>query len=144
MIHPRTPRARSVALAGLLLATVGGSCANAQDDAPAAPNAQSRQVAQETLSPTSTLTVREIVMAPGEVAPAHRHSGSVFVYVLEGSVRSQINDEPAVLYHAGDSWFEPEGVIHTLAENPSETDAVRLLAVAVAPSGEPFAKAPAQ
>jgi quercetin dioxygenase-like cupin family protein len=140
MTHAKHPVAIALiaAPAAALLALGGLSAAAAQEEGEPE---RFRQLAQESLSPTSALTATEILMAPGETVPSHRHSGSVFVYVLEGEVRSQINDEPVVLYRPGDVWFEAEGVTHTLVENASATEPVRLLLVGVAPPGAPPARA---
>jgi quercetin dioxygenase-like cupin family protein len=55
--------------------------------------------------------------------------------VLSGSVRSQLNDGPAVDYRKGQSWVEPPGTQHSLTANPSETDSASLLAIFVASGG---------
>jgi quercetin dioxygenase-like cupin family protein len=108
----------------------------AQDDAASAPSPV-RVLAAESLSPQTQLTALELVMAPAQSSPAHRHAGSVFVYVLEGAVRSQLNDDAPVVYEAGQSWFEPDGALHTLTENASANQPARLLVVFVAPKDQP-------
>ena len=92
-----------------------------------------RALAEEELSPSSVLTATEIRMAPGVPTQSHTHAGPVFVYVVEGSVVSQLNDEPAVLYEAGDTWFEPEGVTHTMVKTANDIDPALLLVMMVAP-----------
>jgi len=41
---------------------------------------------------------------PGGFSPAHTHPNSAFIYatVLEGSIRSQVNDGPVTTYRAGE------------------------------------------
>ncbi len=122
-------------LAALLAcALLGSADAHEQDTAQ---SVQRRILQTEPLShlPGNTLTALEVEIAPGGSAARHRHAGSQFVYVLSGSIRSQLNDGPAVVYKAGESWIEPAGVVHSMAENVSKTEPVKLLAVFIAPTG---------
>ena len=82
--------------------------------------------------PGYTLTSIIVELQPGAIAPAHKHDGFVYAYVLQGRVRSQLNDNDIIEYSAGDVWTEPPAVIHTLTENASDTDIARLLVVFVA------------
>jgi quercetin dioxygenase-like cupin family protein len=139
------PRCTAIAC---LFAAVGCATAFADDEQPAQQQAQqdgqqssqSRALATETLGalPEATvLNATEIEIGPGYSAPSHRHPGWVFVYVLEGEIRSRINDEPIVLYRAGDIWFEPNGAEHSFFENASATEPARFLVVRVGPPIEP-------
>ncbi|HYZ24347.1 MAG TPA: cupin domain-containing protein [Rhodopila sp.] len=76
--------------------------------------------------------------APGGASPAHRHAKSAFIFatVLDGAVRSQVNDGPAKVYHAGESFTELPGDRHVISENASQTEPARLLAVFVVDSSE--------
>src|SRR5512132_4167464 len=51
---------------------------------------------------------------PGGLSPAHTHPNSAFIYatVLEGAIRSQVNDGPAITYRAGESFSEFPGDRH--------------------------------
>jgi quercetin dioxygenase-like cupin family protein len=75
--------------------------------------------------------------APGGSSRPHRHTtkGTVVAYVLEGAIRSQVNDGPITVYEAGESWLEPPGSAHPVSENASATEPARLLAVFVAEDG---------
>ena len=44
----------------------------------------------------------------GAGSSSHRHPSSAFIYarVLEGAIRSKVNDEPERTYQAGESWTE--------------------------------------
>lgn len=122
----------SLLIAGSLFAL--GASTSFADDRPAPPPAlKPRVLASAALSPTMTLGGVELNLAPGYASPSHRHDGSLFAYVLEGEVRSRIDDGPIVTYHAGDSWVEPQGVEHRLFENASATKPARVLAVRVGP-----------
>lgn len=81
------------------------------------------------------LTAVEVEIAPGKSAPSHIHAGFVFVYVLEGTVRSQLNNSETLEFTKGQTWIEPPGTIHSLTQNPSATDKAKLLAVFIAKKG---------
>jgi quercetin dioxygenase-like cupin family protein len=76
--------------------------------------------------------------APGAVSPAHIHPASAFIYatVLEGAIRSQVNDGPVTVYRAGESFSENPSDRHGVSENASTTERARLLAVFVVDTGE--------
>jgi quercetin dioxygenase-like cupin family protein len=71
--------------------------------------------------------------APGESSPPHIHAKSAFIYatVLEGAIRSQVNDGPEQVFMAGDNWSEVPGDRHGVSANASATEPARLLAVFV-------------
>jgi hypothetical protein len=71
--------------------------------------------------------------------PAHKHSGPVFAYVLEGSVENQVDPEDPRTYHAGDVWYEPAMHVHRLLRNLSDTQPARILVFQVLPKGQPAA-----
>lgn len=76
--------------------------------------------------------------APGGSSRSHRHPQSAFIYatVLEGAIRSQVNDGPVKVYHAGESWFEQPGDHHRVSANASDTEPAKLLAVFVVDTGD--------
>ena len=75
---------------------------------------------------------------PGGSSLPHTHPNSAFIYatVLEGAIRSQVNDGPVITYRAGESFSEFPGDRHGVSENASKTDRARLLAVFVVDTGE--------
>jgi quercetin dioxygenase-like cupin family protein len=82
-----------------------------------------------------TVTVEIVEFPPLAFAPEHHHAGSVTVYVLSGIVRSQIAGQPAMDFHAGQSFFEPVGAVHLFAENPSATEPAKFMAIHIADDG---------
>lgn len=76
--------------------------------------------------------------APGGKSPAHHHAPSAFVYahVLSGAIRSQVDDEPAKVYQAGEGFHEVPGSHHRISENASDTEPASLLAVFVVDSSD--------
>lgn len=75
---------------------------------------------------------------PGGSSPAHTHPNSAFIYatILEGAIRSQVNDGPVTTYRAGESFSELPGDRHGVSENASTTAPARLLAVFVVDTDE--------
>ena len=75
---------------------------------------------------------------PGGSNPAHTHPHSAFIYatVLEGAIRSKVNDGPEKVYRAGESWAEVPGDHHVVSANASDTQPARLLAVFVVDTDE--------
>jgi quercetin dioxygenase-like cupin family protein len=75
---------------------------------------------------------------PGGYSSGHTHASSAFIYatVLEGAIRSQINDGPAQVYKAGQSFTELPGDRHPVSANASETESAKLLAVFVVDTNE--------
>src|SRR5919198_3944481 len=75
---------------------------------------------------------------PGGSNPAHTHPASAFIYatVLEGAIRSQVNDGPVKIYRAGQSFSELPGDRHAISANASKTKPAKLLAVFVVDTNE--------
>ena len=106
-------------------------------------------VAEETNAPYSKVTqifdrelpnvpgksMRAVLVeyGPGAASPSHRHPSSAFIYatVLDGEIRSQVNDGPARVYKAGEAWTEQPGDHHKVSANASDTKPARLLAIFV-------------
>ena len=73
-----------------------------------------------------------------EYGPGHTHPKSAFIYatVLEGAIRSQVNDGPVTVYKVGQSFSELPGDRHGVSANASETKPAKLLAVFVVDTNE--------
>ena len=56
--------------------------------------------------------------------------------MLEGAIRSQVNDGPVTTYKAGQSFSELPDDRHSVSANASETQPARLLAVFVVDTNE--------
>ncbi len=70
---------------------------------------------------------------PGGHNPSHTHPESAFIYatVIEGSIKSQINDGPVKIYKTGENWTEVPGDQHRVSANASNSEPAKLLAVFV-------------
>ena len=75
---------------------------------------------------------------PGAKSASHHHAKSAFImaYVISGAIRSQLEGEPARVYHAGETWSEAPGAHHTISENASATEPAELLAVFLLDTGD--------
>jgi quercetin dioxygenase-like cupin family protein len=83
--------------------------------------------------PGKSLVALVVDYAPGGASPSHIHAKSAFIlgYVLAGAIESQVNDEPARVYRAGESFYETPGSRHPVSRNASKTEPAKLLAVFV-------------
>jgi quercetin dioxygenase-like cupin family protein len=135
----------------LLQAGVGalaGAAAFDADDAGAAgagqaPPVQAKNLGTHPLGPAFdgwNGTILEVVYAPGGSSAAHQHPGPTFGYVVSGQIRWAIDGQPARVLHAGESFFEPMGSIHSTSANASETEPARLSVVILGRSGEPLSR----
>jgi quercetin dioxygenase-like cupin family protein len=131
-------------VAGALV--IGTGCALAQS---AAPNPVTVAPAfRQTIPniPGKSLAAVIVSYAPGAKSASHHHASSAFIsaYVLSGAVRSQVDDEPAKIYRAGESWFEQPGAHHKISENASATEPAQLLAIFVVDTDEKVLTTPDQ
>src|SRR5262249_11242815 len=88
--------------------------------------------------PGKSLRVVLVEYGPGAGSSSHRHPSSAFIYarVLEGAIRSKVNDGAERTYQAGESWSERPGDHHQVSQNASTTAPAKLLAVFVVDTGE--------
>jgi quercetin dioxygenase-like cupin family protein len=122
---------RVAAMAVVALAIAGAHAAHAEGD-------KVTPVHSEKLPnvPGKSLTAVVVNYAPGGKSASHHHAGSVFAYVLSGSIRSENSATgPARIYKAGENFFEPPGSEHLVSENASATEPASLLAIFVADDG---------
>jgi quercetin dioxygenase-like cupin family protein len=68
---------------------------------------------------------------PGGYSPSHEHAKSALIYatVIEGEVRSKVNDGPERIYRTGENWTELPGDHHVVSANASTTNPAKILAV---------------
>ncbi|HKA56536.1 MAG TPA: cupin domain-containing protein, partial [Candidatus Binatia bacterium] len=63
----------------------------------------------------------------------HRHPGPAFGYVLEGEFEWAIDDQPAKVLKAGETFYEPAGCLHRVAKNRAPKGKTRVVAVILHP-----------
>jgi quercetin dioxygenase-like cupin family protein len=127
-------------IALLLLAGVFLLSANAAAEETSAPVSKVTQIFDRELPNVPGKSLRAVLVeyGPGAASPSHRHPASAFIYatVLEGEIRSQVNDAPEHTYKAGESWTEVPGDHHKVSANASATKPARLLAIFVVDTSE--------
>jgi len=72
-------------------------------------------------------------VAPGAAFPLHSHPGRSEVLILQGALTQHPADGPAKVYHAGDSFMEEPGAVHSVSNDGSEP--VRLVWTLLLPEG---------
>ncbi len=88
-------------------------------------------------SPGKKLTTLIVSYAPGQTTPPHTHGDSFVVgYVLEGSIRSKVDDEKERVFQVGESWTEKPGAQHLIGGNASKTSSAKILAVFVSDASQ--------
>lgn len=83
--------------------------------------------------PGRSMVAVVVCYPPGGRSAVHRHAPSAFIfaYVLSGAIRSQVDDGPTKVYHAGEGFYEEPGAQHRVSENASADEPASLLAVFV-------------
>jgi quercetin dioxygenase-like cupin family protein len=125
-------------LCSLLLAALpfGGAVAQA----PKEKNSKVTLVYQHELPNVPGKSLKGVLVeyGPGGYSPGHTHAKSAFIYatVLEGAIKSKVNDGPVTTYKAGQSFSEMPGDRHGVSANASETEPAKLLAVFVVDTNE--------
>jgi quercetin dioxygenase-like cupin family protein len=70
----------------------------------------------------------QVTYPPGATSSAHRHPCPVVGYMISGTMRMQVSEQPVAEYKAGDSFVEMPTDVHRMATNPSaDTPAVFLV-----------------
>jgi quercetin dioxygenase-like cupin family protein len=77
---------------------------------------------------------------PGGASLPHRHDANVFVYVLEGSIVTQVDGQDAKTLSAGQTFHESPGDIHRKSANASATQPAKFLAFIVKDKGKPISR----
>jgi quercetin dioxygenase-like cupin family protein len=81
--------------------------------------------------------VEVVDFAPGEVSQPHRHNADLFVYVLKGSVVTQVEGDVSKTVNAGEVFYESPTDVHTVSRNASATQPAKLLVFYVKVKGDP-------
>jgi quercetin dioxygenase-like cupin family protein len=109
-------------------------------DAPKSKNAKVTLVYHYELPNVPGKSIKGVLVeyGPGGYSSGHTHAKSAFIYatVLEGAIRSRVNDGPVTTYSAGQSFSELPGDRHGISANASETKPAKLLAVFVVDTSE--------
>jgi quercetin dioxygenase-like cupin family protein len=129
---------RGAALLAMLAVPVGFA-----QNAPSNPPKERARVVLSTPLPAlegnhlKTILV-EVNYGPGESSPPHSHPCAVVGYVVEGTLRTQVEGEPERVYAAGGSFYEPPNGVHAVSANASTTKPAKLVAYFVCDRDAPL------
>jgi quercetin dioxygenase-like cupin family protein len=110
---------------------ISSSLATALADSPTNkdPAAVVQELMQKELAnvPGKNLQMLTVEYPPGSASPPHRHHAQVFVYVLSGSLRMQVQGSPVVTLRPGQVFYEDLDDVHTISENASLSEPAKIL-----------------
>jgi quercetin dioxygenase-like cupin family protein len=116
-----------------VLMTIGAVSAAA----PTTPGVSRTDLQKHDLSIAGRETVQaRIDIAPGALAPWHRHPGEEIIYIIEGTLEYQLEGQLPVTVKAGQVLFVPSGVAH-MARNRTASNSAEL-ATYIVEKGKPL------
>ena len=127
-------RLTTVVAAGIVLGAAGLIAARHDGKHEAVRTLAVRDIAEKLDGKKAKATTVEVTLGPGEAGAPHRHPGPAFGYVLEGEYEWAIDDNPAKVLKAGDTFYEPTGCLHRVSRNPGKRGKALLLAVVLHPA----------
>ena len=141
-VTPRGPARRCRALArGIAAAAVVG--VGAVHAAGPANDAIVKPVFSQPLGdvPGKEVVMMTVEYLPGGASLPHRHNADVFVYVLSGSLRTQVAGHDAVVLKAGQAFYESPDDIHQTSANASTKQPVKFLVIWLKNQQQPLSEA---
>lgn len=126
-------RARACGMSvGIVLAALASLPLGAAPEAAASEAVVAELMARDLIGmPGKEVTLETVEYAPGGRSPPHRHHAQVFVYVLEGTLRMQVQGSPVVTLGPGGTFYEAPDDVHTVSENASQTKPAKFLVVMI-------------
>lgn len=96
--------------------------------------------------PGKSLIAVEVSYPPGGASQPHTHAKSAFIYayIVSGAIESQVDNEPAHVYTAGQAFYEEPGAHHRISRNASKSEPAKLLAVFVVDTADTALATPQQ
>ena len=125
-------RGKLLLAAVVLLGAGGWIAARHGEKREAARELATRDIAEKLDGKEVKATAVEVTIEPGQAGAPHRHPGPAFGYVLEGEYEWAIDDQPARVLKAGETFYEPTGCLHRVSKNPGKVK-TRLIAVVLHP-----------
>ncbi|HEX6628949.1 MAG TPA: cupin domain-containing protein [Gemmatimonadaceae bacterium] len=120
-----------------LAALIGGSVFALHVPAPQQSGIKRTDLQRHDLSAAGREVIQtRVELAPGTSFGKHWHPGEEIIYMIEGSLQYQIDDEPPVTLKAGDVLFVPARTIHA-ARNVGDVPGAEL-ATYVVEKGKPL------
>jgi quercetin dioxygenase-like cupin family protein len=74
---------------------------------------------------------------PGYSSPVHRHNAQVFLYLLNGSIVTQVKGGKEITLTPGQSYYEDSNDVHTVSRNASSTKPAKFLVFLIKEKGAP-------
>jgi quercetin dioxygenase-like cupin family protein len=135
-----SPRFRAM-LAPLGAVLLAGGAASAHAADPPAPATVVPLMSKDLTGITNKEgTMLTVEYKPGGMSLPHRHDAHVFVYVLEGSVKMQVDGQPEVTLTAGQTFYENPSDVHRVAANASPTQPAKILVFMVKDKDKPVTR----
>ena len=113
--------------AGIVLGAVGMTAARHDEKHEPVRPLSVREIAEKLDGKETSATAVKVAYEPGQAGAPHRHPGPAFGYVLEGEYEWAIDDQPARVLKAGETFYEPGGCLHRVSRNPGKVK-MRMLA----------------
>ena len=120
-------RVALVLAVGVGVGAVGMAAARHDEDHESVKLLAARDIDEKLDGKEARATAVEVTLGPGRAGVPHRHPGPGFGYVLEGEYEWGIDDRPAKVLKAGETFYEPAGCLHRVSRNPGKVR-TRLLA----------------
>jgi quercetin dioxygenase-like cupin family protein len=111
----------------IVLGAAGLTAARHDEDGESVKLLATRDIAEKLDGRETKASAVEVTIEPGKAGVSHRHPGPGFGYVLEGEYEWAIDDQPARILKAGETFYEPAGCLHRVSRNPGKVK-TRLLA----------------
>jgi len=122
-----------VLAAGIGLAVAGMTAAGPDENHSGTVKAlAARDIVEKVDGKEASATAVEVMLEAGQEGAPHRHPGPVLGYVLEGAYEWAIDDQPARVLKAGETFYEPAGCLHRVSKNPARAK-TRVLAWVIHP-----------
>lgn len=132
----------AVVLCGILAATCSVSSQELSKDANEKPKERARVLLSRELPSLHTnrlkVTLVEVNYGPGEASAPHSHPCAVIGHVVAGTLRTQVEGEPEMIYEAGASFYEAPNGMHLVSANASKTEPAKLLAYLICDQHAPL------
>jgi quercetin dioxygenase-like cupin family protein len=109
-----------IVAAGLVLGAGGLIAAQHKEKDDAVRTLAVREIDEKLDGKETSATAVEVTFEPGQAGASHRHPGPAFGYVLEGEYEWAIEDQPAKILKAGETFYEPGGCLHRVTRNPGK------------------------
>ena len=116
---------------------IGSSLATADTPTHTGPVEVVQELMQKELTgvPGKELRMLTVEYPPGGSSPPHSHHAQVFVYVLSGTMRMQVQGSPMVTLQPGQTFYEGVDDVHTVSANASPTEPAKILVFMVKDQG---------